>query len=329
VVANTTLVYYICISIFELNEMKFSIFKKIFSVFGGGKDDPKAALVANNSEETESTQIDIVRENSRDLEIIRESQSYLKQLNEFVKLTKEHECNSLFVEVLETAKKIHDKCLEREEVPLKRLEEYHSHFTDTFIVTFEAVLTPLYPKPEIDVSLKSNFGLEEEKEEKFDETKSDLEHHYHRDVEINRPPEEYDIYKLIDELKEDEKYVNSDKLSNGYGIYINEVFKLKDIVREKNPDMVKLCREDNNKDDYSIIFLGLSEKDNNPFFEESYKVICKSSGDVLRRVDNVFKVDLKESVKIDFLDVTEYKSTSSLKDRLGKIANKNKNKHKV
>lgn len=301
--------------------MDFNIFKKFFSIFSTQKDEE--LLLDENNEQT-SSQIEIVKKENHDLEIINESHDYLKKLNEFVELTENLECNKLFVDVLNIAKKIHDKCVEKDEISIKRLSEYHSHFTDTFITTFNVVLEPLYPKSEIDETLKSDYALR--KESDLDD--KDGDYVYEKQKILKENIKKYDPYELIDELQKNEDFV-SDKMSNGYALYMCDIFKLDKIIIEtvKDKDNTLDINNSSFEKKYDVNFLGLSNIDNNPFFEESFKLKSKSEGYIVYRFDNIFKVDLKESVKINVLDVTEYKK-KSFKSKLEEIVSKNKNKYK-
>jgi len=260
--------------------MKFNLLEKIFNFL----------KKKSNSDIIEKCQYII----DRDCEIIKESQQYIKKLNCFCQLTNGLDCNKLFIDVLNVAKKIHDLAVEKEFISLKRIEEYHLHYTEHFINAFEVILEPLYPKKEIDEKLKSDFILKQPHKNKIDKES--------KQTNIDN----YNPYLIIDELK----YLCKDgllkepsgSLIDNYISHVNNVFNFQHNVEKK-------LKIDNKTEKffYKIKYLGDSDIDNYPIFEENYKIITNKDKISKLNKSIIFKLDIDNITKIVLKDVSNIK----------------------
>lgn len=267
--------------------MTFEWFTNMFAFLSPKKKELKAL-----------PEIKIVKAENRDVEIVAESHEYLKKLKALSKLTKGLSCNERFEDVILSVSKVHNRCVADETVPMKRLEEYHGYYTTQFLNTFDKVLEPLMPKPEVDERLKAEYvlGNEEETISLDFETDTFIPQEVVEEVISNDPISINDLIEDLDPKKED----GYDSFSNGYASYMNEVFGF-----ERKAKKTYNLMGNSAIMNYRLLYLGESNKFSQPILAEVID-IASNDGVALDSVCMIVRLDIDSANSTIVEDVSDF-----------------------
>lgn len=270
--------------------MTFEWFKNMLS-FGFFKSKSKPKEIEPLPE------IKLIHAKNRDIEIIQNSQLYLAKLKNLCDLTTGLDCNKKFKDVLEIVSKVHDKCINDETIPIKRIEEFHSYYTEQFLNTFNVVLEELKPKPKIDKRLSSEFILQEN---------INLESSYAEiETVTNVNPILDNIFSIDDfciELKifKENGY---ESFAGGYASYLNDAFNLK----KKSKKHYEKKYPQGTVSNYHIRYLG-ELKSQNILLET-----IKFEQDYCENMCLITKLDINTSSTTIIKDISKYYNKNLIK----------------